>query len=355
MQPPEGVRVEPVTLHQGRYHHAHAYACDLLGLANQSLPGDLLTVTANDVFVGLDWGIESIPASEPLLKVWRRAGVRMHFVVHDVLPLTMPEFFHPHACARFETWLQSIMTLADGLHCVSRQTAKDLANWLAISGCPNQFGKPPAIDVFRLGVAAQSTPGLLPGPARKAAARQPTFLMVGTVEPRKGHEQVLDAFELLWTRGVEVNLVIVGHRGWLVQQLAERLAGHPERSRRLFWLENADDAVLEAAYASATALLAASYGEGFGLPLIEAAHRQLPVIARELPVFRETVGEYPSYFDVTTAEGLANHLSHWMSERPLPGELPQSLSWEESARSLQEAIQGAIGRRYTSYNDRPSS
>lgn len=337
-QPPEGLRIEPVTFRHGRYRHAHAYACRLLGVPNPSLPDDILAVTANDVFVGLDWAMDSIPASEPLLKVWRRAGVRMHFVVHDLLPVTMPDAFHPHARNRFETWLQSIATLADGLHCISTQTANHVTTWLGTSGTRNQFGTAPTIDVFRLGVDTPRAPGLLPEPARTAAARRPSILMVGTIEPRKGHEQALDAFELLWARGVDVNLVIVGRQGWLVQQLAERLAGHHERNCRLFWMEDADDAALEAAYASSTALLAASYGEGFGLPLIEAAHRQLPVIARGLPVFRETVGAYPSYFDCDDAEGLARHLSQWLGERPQSGDLPHLPSWEESARSLQNAI-----------------
>lgn len=355
MHPPEGVRIEPVAFHQGRYHHAHGYACRLLGLPEQSLPGDVLAVTANDVFVGLDWAMDSIPASEPLLKVWRRAGVRMHFVVHDVLPMTMPDAFHPHARARFEIWLRSIATLGDRLHCISGQTANEVANWLAASGIRNQFGKSPTLEVFRLGVDAQRAPGSLPEPAREATARLPTFLMVGTIEPRKGHEQALDAFELLWARGVDVNLIIIGSRGWLVQQLIERLTGHRERNRRLFWLENADDPTLEAAYASATALLAASYGEGFGLPLVEAAHRQLPVIARKLPVFREILDEYPSYFESTSAEGLAAHLSQWLTERPQPGDLPHLPSWKESAGSLQEAIASLSDLRYTGYNVRSSS
>lgn len=354
-QPPEGVRIEPVTFRQGRYHHAHAYACDLLGLPDQPLPGDIVGATPNDVFVGLDWAMDSLPSSEPLLKAWRRAGVRMHFVVHDVLPMTMPDAFHPHARARFETWLQSIAMLADGLHCISRQTASDVAAWLTASGRPNQFGKPPAIDVFPLGVDAPRAPQPLPEAARKAAARQPTFLMVGTIEPRKGHEQVLDAFELLWKRGVDVNLLIVGRRGWLVQRLTERLAGHQESNRRLFWLEDADDGTLEAAYATSTALLAASYGEGFGLPLVEAAHRQLPVIARDLPVFRETMGEYPAYFTGNDAGELADHLWQWLLERPQPGAHPCLPSWEESARSLQEAIASFGGSQHTGYNGRPSS
>jgi glycosyltransferase involved in cell wall biosynthesis len=81
-------------------------------------------------------------------------------------------------------------------------------------------------------------------PARRAAAcpttrrrhvlarwRAPTLLMVGTLEPRKGQAQALAAFELLWAKGVDANLVIVGKNGWLVDALAERLQAHPQRER----------------------------------------------------------------------------------------------------------------------------
>ena len=147
--------------------------------------------------------------------------------------------------------------------------------------------------------------------------------MVGTIEPRKGHEQALDAFELLWSSGTDVNLLIIGHNGWLTQQLTRRISHHAEKERRLFWLDNADDAVLEMAYASADALLAASIGEGFGLPLVEASHRGVPVIARALPVFREIMGDYPSYFESETPEELAQHLIQWLNQRPEPGSPPQ--------------------------------
>ncbi|REM39804.1 glycosyltransferase, partial [Mycobacterium tuberculosis] len=68
-------------------------------------------------------------------------------------------------------------------------------------------------------------------------AAAPAFLMVGTVEPRKGHAQTLDAFEQLWRNGIDVNLVIAGKKGWMVEEVVERLQQHPQRGRRLFWLE----------------------------------------------------------------------------------------------------------------------
>lgn len=335
--PPEGVRIEPIAYREGRFHHAHDYACRLIGIdAPRDLPGDIVAITGNEVYVGLDWTMESLPSSASLLRTWRRAGVPVHFIVYDLLPITMPEAFHTQSRERFAEWMTTISDLGDGLHCISRTTADEVATWLR----EHKTGRQPAITSFELGAEAgkDRRSGDLDPLLEHAMSVRPSLLMVGTVEPRKGHEQVLDAMELLWESGADVSLVIVGHRGWLVKQLAERLQMHAEKGKRLFWLDDADDATLEAVYQRATALLAASRGEGYGLPLIEAAQRGKPVIARSLPVFREVAGHYPSYFQTDTAEGLATFLARWLVDRPPAGDHPAWRSWKESAASLQLAI-----------------
>jgi glycosyltransferase involved in cell wall biosynthesis len=133
-----------------------------------------------------------------------------------------------------------------------------------------------------------------------------TFLMVGTIEPRKGQKQTLEAFDLLWNQQIDVNLVIIGKQGWLIDELIEKIRGHSELNRRLFWLEGISDEYLEKVYAASTCLIAASEGEGFGLPLIEAAQHKLPIIARDIQVFREVAGEYAFYFSGLEAELLAD-------------------------------------------------
>jgi len=166
--------------------------------------------------------------------------------------------------------------------------------------------------------------------------------MVGTLEPRKGHVQVLEAFEQLWQAGHGVNLVIVGKQGWGVESFVERLCAHPELNKRLFWLEGISDEYLEKVYAASTCLIAASYGEGFGLPLIEAAQHKLPTIARDIPVFREVAGEHAYYFDGKSPDALAQSIKAWLTLHgadlhPKSNDMPW-LTWKQSARQLFENI-----------------
>ncbi|KAF1008023.1 MAG: Mannosylfructose-phosphate synthase [Luteibacter sp.] len=332
-RPPEHVRIEPVVFRDGRYHHAHAYACALLGVPTPAdLPDDIVAVTGNETFVGLDWAINSLPASAPLLRTWRRAGVDMHFIVHDLLPITLPDAFHPHTRTSFVEWLANAADLADVLHCNSRSTALDLEHWLAARHDASR----PRVTIFPLGVTPMRTmkKTTIPPYVADALRARPSFLMVGTLEPRKGHAQALSAMEILWAEGVDANLVIVGKRGWLVNDLIERLDRHTARGGRLFWLDECDDAMLDTIYTASTALLAASWGEGFGLPLIEAAQRGKPVIARDLPVFREVADAYPAYFDADTPRQLATFLKGWLTSPPPSGTLPPWPEWATSAQAL---------------------
>jgi glycosyltransferase involved in cell wall biosynthesis len=169
-----------------------------------------------------------------------------------------------------------------------------------------------------------------------------SFLMVGTLEPRKGHTQVLDAFELMWEQGENVILVIVGKQGWMVERLTKRLKGHSELHKRLFWFQGISDEYLEMIYRASTCLIAASEGEGFGLPLIEAAQNGLSIIARDISVFREVAGEHVSYFEGSEPEKLANHVREWLIDynsgtKAHSNNIPW-LTWEESAENLKSIL-----------------
>jgi hypothetical protein len=168
--------------------------------------------------------------------------------------------------------------------------------------------------------------------------------MVSTIEPRKGYAQALAAFELLWAQGRDLNLVIVGKQGWLMEEFAARLRAHPEAGRRLHWFDGIDDGGLRALYAGSAALITASEAEGFGLPIVEAARHGLPVIARDLPVFTEVAGAHAFYFGGYSPDALAAAIEEWLalSARGLapPSAGMPSLDWEQSARELLGLVLG---------------
>jgi hypothetical protein len=336
---PPGLRIEPVRLAAGGgYVHARAFLARMLGLpAGAAGPDVALSPAAGDRFVGLDLVRDHAELADQALEALSNAGVRIGIVVYDLLPLQRPDWFPAGMHERFAAWIGMAGRRAEVLLCISGTVAEALP--AAIAGLAP--GAAPRIGTFPLGAdLAAWVPPRARLPSRRPGVVR--WLMVGTIEPRKGHAQALDAFERLWAGGAPVELVIAGHPGWCVEPLLARLAAHPERGRRLHWLADADDADLLAAYRDSDALLAASHGEGYGLPLVEAATQSLPILARDLPVFREVAGEGADYFAGDDAEALVLAIQAWRA-RNAAGTLADARhirahAWREAARALAEEL-----------------
>lgn len=338
-------QIEPVRLDRasGTYRLACDYGRALVGAASGGVtPSDAaIDVWPGDVFVGLDFVADRVPGLEQWFEAQRRRGMAIYFVVYDLLPLRMPQHFVESLPPVFKVWLSCICRIADGIFCISDAVRDDLLAWLR----EEMPARSRALRVasFPLGADMEpisSTRGLPADHAQimQATRARTTFLMVGTVEPRKGHAQVIDAFGTLWAEGIDVGLLIVGKPGWLTEQLNARIESHPELGRRLFWVKAGSDEFIEHAYRACAALVAGSFGEGFGLPLIEAARHGLPIIARDIPVFREVAGEGAFFFPDADAGALAGALREWLHLRsqssvPQPSAIRWS-TWRESAVAL---------------------
>lgn len=342
--PPLGRRIELVYSPSGLpgFRRAYRYARQKLGL---DVPPWLVDSVAEpvrgDIFLGLDLALAQIHDKQDVLEQWRIRGVAIHFVVYDILPLLRPDVFPQGAADAFQDWLHVVCKVSNGVSCISRAVAGELTDWLGTHLADVNPGL--KIRHFHLGANLEASrpddaleddaaAGLLPPGARYA------FLMVGTIEPRKGHKQTIAAFECLWKRGIDAHLVIVGKQGWMVEALMATLEAHPELGRRLHWFGALSDPLLRGVYRDSICLIAASEGEGFGLPLIEAARNGLPILARDLPAFREVAGEHATYFSGNEATDLADAVSAWLlayQNHAVPDvSAMRWLNWHESTDEL---------------------
>ena len=126
------------------------------------------------------------------------------------------------------------------------------------------------------------------------------------------------------------------------EDLATCLRSHPEYDRRLFWLEGTSDEMLQEVYVKSDLLIAPSFGEGFGLPLIEAAESDLPILARDIPVFREVAGSHASFFSASSSQDMAEAIRDWLrasktGDSPSSSQMPR-LSWTQSAEQLKAVL-----------------
>jgi glycosyltransferase involved in cell wall biosynthesis len=332
-------RVEPVKLVDGRFVQAQSYALHLLDHPSLDNQGVEVHPQTGDLFLGLDWVADKLPENTALLDAWRARGVKMLFVVYDLLPVRMPHCFPDFISPMHARWLQCIGHYADALVGISKAVVDDLRDWYEHH--PPERRKQLQLGYFYPGndpVSTRPTLGL-PKDARKVLQRlrdTPSFLMVGTVEPRKGHAFALDAFERFWANGGVANLVIVGKLGWMMEALGERMRAKASADARFTWIEHASDEYLEQLYDVSRALIAASEGEGFGLPLVEAARRGLPVIARDIPVFREVTEGFADYFDGSDINSLVDVVrTNSASKKNVHAREPSSsLSWKATTAQL---------------------
>lgn len=346
LHPPAGFRVEPVYANNfdKGYKYAKSFTLELMGLPKDALEDDLISYQAGDIFLGLDLVLDIIQIQKTYLKELQNSGVQVKFVIYDLLPILQPQHFLDFIEQEFTHWLDVVCQF-DGAICISRAVADDLKNWLIKTN--HQGQKSLIVDWFHLGADIEQTfkSNGLSNSAHYTLEKlnhQINFLMVGTIESRKGHQQVLDAYEILRRQGCNINLIIVGKQGWKVEKLIRQIKNNPQLNKSLFWLEGVSDEYLEKLYASSSCLIAASYGEGFGLPLIEAAQHQLPILARDIPVFKEVVGEHGYYFSGLEVNDLAKAIKNWIdlykqNHHPKSNHMPW-LTWDESIQQLEMLV-----------------
>jgi glycosyltransferase involved in cell wall biosynthesis len=356
-QCPGDWRVEPVYLtDEGGYWHyryAREYTLALYGYSSEFLRDDEVIVAAGDVFYAPDFFRDGIieAGRAGLFQWWAASGVRILFLVHDLLPLLRPDFFPPlpAEATQHEAWLSTIAKWAESIICVSAVVARDVREWIASR--EGTYPNKPQVVVLHHGadIREQADEKLTVQESQllDQICTRPTFLMVGTIEPRKGHIQAIGALELLWRKGVDVNLVVVGKEGWKnvesrlrrsIPETIRLLQDHAEAGKRLQWLQAVSDAFLESLYRRCQCLLFASEGEGFGLPIIEASQYSVPLLLRDLPVFHEIAGTSASYFSGLAAEDLAASIEAWLDQWRSGDVLDSSgiklWSWKENTQAL---------------------
>jgi glycosyltransferase involved in cell wall biosynthesis len=310
--PPKGYRVEPVlaTEESKGFLYASHFALRMMNLPETLMDKEPVHVQAGDIFIGLDLQQHVTIAQAAYLDRIRTLGARVYHVVYDLLPVLLPHRFPPGMDSLHERWLH-VVARYDGAVCISQAVAQELTEWVQ-HFAPARRGDF-SVEWFHLGSDLEDshpTKGVPDNSEQvfRKMTERPTFLMVGTIEPRKGHALVLRAFETLWKQGTDVNLIIVGQEGWqnvafesrrTIVETIEALRNCPEFGNRLLWLEDVSDEYLHRLYRSGAWLVAASEGEGFGLPIVEAARHGLPIIARDIPVFHEVAAQRAVYFENT--------------------------------------------------------
>ena len=298
--------------------------------------GPLARVAANHQFrwIYLNVSHDDVEVRAYMQLLREALGLNVVIFVHDLIPITHPEFTGDGQTEKHRRRLANALRMADLLLVNSRHTATELAAHAQEAGlaCP-------AIEPLTIGVEPLSTlpqaRDTLPGDLQ----HRPYFVVLGTIEPRKNHLLLLKIWQHLAEAGAQPMpvLVIVGKRGWKNAGVFELLDHSAELQTHVMELSSVNDAELAALLTHCQALLFPSHVEGWGMPVLEALSLGVPVICNDLPVFRESAGTAPLYLDIEDLNGWQQAIMEAAQGRR-EVQVPALPDWSQHFAALEELL-----------------
>lgn len=325
------------------FREAKLYCCGRDGYSIEEV-----NIRNSDNFIMSDASWNNVSECEAIANKVLALGGRNIIVLHDIYPLLYPAMFHPLTTRRFAAWFEKVVVPCDAIVAVSQSTAAETTRYMRLHhphSVPkigwNHLGAD--FDIFSRGRATR--------PVRSIClAQEPFFLTVGSLEPRKGLHVALDAMDQLWKGGSDLRYVIVGKYGWNAVRLQHRILSHELFGIKLFWLNDCNDADLRTLYENAHRLVVPSVAEGFGLPIVEAAHLGLHSIVSRIPVFEEIGDAAVTFFDPTEVDDLIKKLREAL-ECQRNEKVPQSITWREATHNLLKIVKTGLYQTSTHASD----
>ena len=198
------------------------------------------------------------------------------FMIHDLLPLDYPEYFQPGEAAKFRARIATALRYAGAFLVSTEAVRRRLQREIDARGlAPRPIWAQP----FPSPLADYSAAG------RKSA--HPYFVVIGTIEPRKNHLLLLNLWREMARQAVPPRLVLVGARGWENEQVLDMLDRSEALAPHVAEVSNLGSRELAELIAGARAVLAPSFEEGYGLPIVEALALGVPVVASDTEAARE--------------------------------------------------------------------
>jgi glycosyltransferase involved in cell wall biosynthesis len=271
---------------------------------------------------------------------------RSVITIHDLTFLYYPQFITAESHRYYNQQIEWAVRRADHILADSYATQSDL---VALLDVPLE-----KITVVHLAADPACRP-LTEAQATRVTAQyglEPGFLLcVGTLEPRKNLPGLLQAYRLLLNAEVTAApLVLVGGKGWLYDEIFERVE-ELRLSEQVRFLHNVQDTDLPGLYNAASLLTTPSFYEGFGLPALEAMACGTPVVVADRSSLPEVVGQAGLLVNPDDPDDIAHALARVLTEEPLRVQMRElglaqaaGFTWEHAAQATLAVYREVLGR-----------
>ena len=305
----------------------------------------MLTPKEGDIYLSIDSNPVQPYEYWDTLSAWQQNGCKIIACVYDLVYIKYPQYVaEQNAVVLLSRWLKHATSNFDGLICISKTVEDELTQWIEENKIHNSKLK---TGYFHLGGDFIGTSTSMKDSTsaffnRMCRNKPLIFIAVATIEPRKGYIELVEAFEELAKKGVDATLVIVGRVGWKYDEIVEKITCSNCYNKSVFWFSDCEDNVLEVLYQIADCYISGSYYEGFGLGIIEASSKGLPVLLRDRPINREVSENKGLYYkDVEALVNIIEEIDK-NNNALLEQKKINSLSWKESVAMAWTTIQGMI-------------
>ena len=303
---------------------------------------ELSDMTEGDVFFDLDAAWMCRVKRSWLLPLLKKQGVRIVAHIYDIISITHPQYCLERGVYNFMDFIGAHLQYVDDIIVNAQATVDELQKLTQRLG----ISLPPC-HVIPLGAdfAKQEiiTEDQVPKNVVEAVQDRPYILMVGTIEPRKNHKLLLEAYDK-GLKEMGYNIIMAGYMGWNMEEFEQKLESHPDYGKRIFHFTGLDDKAIAFLYQHAKFLAFCSYTEGFGLPIIEAIQRGTPVLAADVPVLREVGGDYCVWFEQDDAGELCEAVcalansSGWYEKLKNNNKCFHAVTWEKCHSMMDKVL-----------------
>ena len=297
-------------------------------------PGDVL------VSVGATW---CLPGHAEAAAVARSRGVLVARMIYDLIPTIRPQWLEPEHTQAITLWVREVLTGSDRVLTISEYSRREIEHYCA--EC--RFDLPP-LSVVRLGDVLETTAsGRGPAALPKFVPSRPFFLCVSTLDVRKNHRLLYDAWTQLAARRGDgcPDLLCIGMAHLHVTDLLRELRQDRAVNRRIHVLHGVEDFELDWYYRNCAATIYPSKYEGWGLPVAESlGHGRLCLASHATSI--PEISDLPEFFDPYDVHGVAGLVERvldepaWVQDREerIRAEF-QPTEWRETAAQLLASLE----------------
>ena len=310
--------------------------------SNVNIPFD--GIEKNSIFFDCDTAWKTRTRRSFLYPILKEKNVKIIPLIYDIISIDYPQFCDRSDVVNFIDYFGASLLYADKI-IVTSQDTKDAI----LLHCVNMDIKIPEIDIIPLGgdfTNKENTEENVQSSIKDIVSQGKYLLMVGTIEPRKNHKVLLDAYQRYLR--FKINFVFAGFSGQGMDDFFEKLTSDPDYQNGIYHVDNATDDDIDYLYKNAYALVFPSHIEGYGLPIIEAFIREVPVIASDTNINHEIAGDRALFFGQNNSVELGDIVSDLLDNEEkykalcerVKGYVPKT--WDDTVTELKKSLKGAV-------------